>query len=77
LARVISEAYGARAAVALSFTTIAANGANSASAHYSAISPDVELTEGELVLLDSGAYFEGGFATDCTRVVLRRTHADT
>ncbi|CAJ3003429.1 M24 family metallopeptidase [Burkholderia pseudomallei] len=77
LARVISEAYGARAAVALSFTTIAANGANSASAHYTAISPDVELTEGELVLLDSGAYFEGGFATDCTRVVLRRTHADT
>ncbi|MDN7676586.1 M24 family metallopeptidase [Burkholderia oklahomensis] len=77
LARVISDAYAARSAVALSFTTVAANGANSASAHYTAASPDVELTEGELVLLDSGAYFEGGFATDCTRVVLRRTRADT
>ncbi|KGS06032.1 M24 family metallopeptidase [Burkholderia sp. ABCPW 111] len=77
LARVISEAYAARSAVALSFTTVAANGANSASAHYTAVSPDVELTEGELVLLDSGAYFGGGFATDCTRVVLRRTRADT
>ncbi|KVZ49359.1 X-Pro aminopeptidase [Burkholderia ubonensis] len=77
LARVINDAYGARSAVALTFTTIAANGANSASAHYTAASPEVELTEGELVLLDSGAYYEGGFATDCTRVVLRRTRPDT
>ncbi|MGU7769811.1 M24 family metallopeptidase [Burkholderia sp. MR1-5-21] len=77
LARVINDAYGARSAVALTFPSIAANGANSASAHYTAASADVELTEGELVLLDSGAYYEGGFATDCTRVVLRRTRPDT
>ncbi|AIO76576.1 aminopeptidase P family protein [Burkholderia multivorans] len=77
LARAINDAYGARSAVALTFPSIAANGANSAHAHYTAASADVELTEGELVLLDSGAYYEAGFATDCTRVVLRRTRADT
>ncbi|KVN60171.1 M24 family metallopeptidase [Burkholderia stagnalis] len=77
LSRAINDAYGARSAVALTFPSIAANGANSASAHYTAASADVELTEGELVLLDSGAYYEGGFATDCTRVVLRRTRPET
>ncbi|KUZ33231.1 M24 family metallopeptidase [Burkholderia territorii] len=77
LARTINDAYGARSAVALTFPSIAANGANSAFAHYTAASADVELTEGELVLLDSGAYYDAGFATDCTRVVLRRTQPDT
>ncbi|MBR7960659.1 M24 family metallopeptidase [Burkholderia vietnamiensis] len=77
LARAINDAYGARSAVALTFPSIAANGANSAFAHYTAASADVELTEGELVLLDSGAYYDAGFATDCTRVVLRRTRPDT
>ncbi|WGS53452.1 M24 family metallopeptidase [Paraburkholderia sp. D15] len=77
LARAINDAYGARGAVGLSFTSIAANGANSASAHYTAASDEVELQEGELVLLDSGAYYDSGFATDCTRVVLRRTDPST
>ncbi|KVE64385.1 X-Pro aminopeptidase [Burkholderia vietnamiensis] len=77
LARKINDAYGARSAVALTFPSIAANGANSAFAHYTEASADVELTEGELVLLDSGAYYDAGFATDCTRVVLRRTRAET
>lgn len=77
LSRKINDEYGARGALGLTFTTIAANGANSALAHYAEASPEVELTEGELVLLDSGAYYEGGFATDCTRVVLRRTQSDT
>ncbi|WP_175718652.1 M24 family metallopeptidase [Burkholderia anthina] len=77
LARTINDAYGARSALALTFPSIAANGANSAFAHYTAASADVELAEGDLVLLDSGAYYDAGFATDCTRVVLRRTRADT
>jgi Xaa-Pro aminopeptidase len=72
LARKINDAYAERGAVGLTFTTIAAHGANSALAHYAAASPDVALDDGELVLLDSGAYYEGGFATDCTRVVLRK-----
>ncbi|HEX7684630.1 MAG TPA: M24 family metallopeptidase [Trinickia sp.] len=73
LARKINDAYAARGAVGLTFTTIAAHGAHSALAHYAAASPDVELEDGELVLLDSGAYYEGGVATDCTRVVLRKS----
>ncbi|WP_396329231.1 M24 family metallopeptidase [Burkholderia anthina] len=77
LARTINDAYGARSALALTFPSIAANGANSAFAHYTAASAEVELSEGELVLLDSGAYYDAGFATDCTRVVLRRTRAET
>ncbi|WP_206956361.1 M24 family metallopeptidase [Trinickia acidisoli] len=77
LARKINDAYAARGAVGLSFTTIAAHGANSALAHYAAASRDIALEDGELVLLDSGAYYEGGFATDCTRVVLRKTDAAT
>ena len=77
LARKINDAYAARGAVGLTFTTIAAHGANSAHAHYTAASADVALEDGELVLLDSGAYYEGGFATDCTRVVLRKTDAAT
>ncbi|RDU98702.1 M24 family metallopeptidase [Trinickia dinghuensis] len=77
LARKINDAYAARGAVGLSFTTIAAHGANSALAHYAAASKDIALDDGELLLLDSGAYYEGGFATDCTRVVLRKTDAGT
>jgi Xaa-Pro aminopeptidase len=76
-ARKINDEYAARGAVALSFTTIAAHGANSALAHYTAASRDVVLDDGELFLLDSGAYYKGGFATDCTRVVLRKTDART
>lgn len=77
LARRINDAYGARGAVGLTFTTIAAHGPNSALAHYAAASPDVVLEDGQLVLLDSGAYYESGFATDCTRVVLRKTEPST
>lgn len=75
LARKINDAYAEQGAVGLTFTTIAAQGANSALAHYGAASPEVALEDGELVLLDSGAYYEGGFATDCTRVVLRKRDA--
>jgi Xaa-Pro aminopeptidase len=77
LARKINDAYAARGAVGLSFTTIAAHGANSALAHYTAASKDITLADGELVLLDSGAYYEAGFATDCTRVVLRTSTPGT
>ena len=77
LARKINDAYAARGAVGLTFTTIAAHGAHSALAHYADASREAVLEDGELVLLDSGAYYESGFATDCTRVVLRKTDAAT
>jgi Xaa-Pro aminopeptidase len=52
----------------LSFTTIAAVGANGAIVHYSEASPDVALQDGELFLVDSGAQVLGG-TTDDTRTV--------
>ena len=52
----------------LSFTTIAAAGANGAIVHYSQASPEVELHNGELFLVDSGVQVLGG-TTDDTRTV--------
>lgn len=51
-----------------SFNSIVAINENSALAHYGNCSKDKILTEGSLVLIDCGAYYEGGLATDITRV---------
>lgn len=53
-----------------SFNTISGFGANGSIIHYGNPSADVGLSEGELFLLDSGGYFESGFATDKTRTFL-------
>ena len=53
----------------LSFTTIAAAGANGAIVHYSQASDDILLTDGDLFLVDSGAQVMGG-TTDDTRTVV-------
>ena len=53
----------------LSFTTIAATGANGAIVHYADASPDVALSDGELFLVDSGVQLRGG-TTDDTRTVI-------
>jgi Xaa-Pro aminopeptidase len=52
----------------LSFTTIAAAGPNGAIVHYGDASPEVELRDGELFLVDSGVQVLGG-TTDDTRTV--------
>ena len=52
----------------LSFTTIAAAGANGAIVHYSQASPEIALCDGELFLVDSGVQVLGG-TTDDTRTV--------
>ena len=57
--------YGAKS---LSFNSIVAINRNSALAHYSKNSKDIILGEGDLVLIDCGAYYESGLATDITRV---------
>ena len=67
LADKIKAAYKAEGALELSFQTIAGVGANGAIIHYGAASNKIALKPGELCLLDSGAYYESGFATDCTR----------
>lgn len=51
-----------------SFSTILAIDDNSSLIHYTAISKDKILKKGSSLLLDCGGYFEGGYATDITRV---------
>lgn len=60
--------YGAKS---LSFKSIVAIDNNSALAHYSKNSKDVILKNGSLVLIDCGAYYESGLATDITRVFVK------
>ncbi|MBR1460388.1 M24 family metallopeptidase [bacterium] len=55
----------------LSFNSIVARNQNSALAHYSKSSKDEIVKNGDLVLIDCGAYFEGGLATDITRVFVK------
>ncbi len=60
-------------ALGLSFNSIVAKDKNSALAHYSKSSKDEIIKDGSLVLIDCGAYFEGGLATDITRVFVKGT----
>lgn len=62
--------YGAKS---LSFRPIVARNQNSAQAHYMNSSKDEILKDGDLVLIDCGAYYEGGLATDITRVFSKGT----
>ncbi|NQZ11082.1 MAG: M24 family metallopeptidase [Algicola sp.] len=64
--KILSE-YQAQGALGLSFSTIAGCGENGAQIHYSDNTSTRPLNDGELVLLDSGAYYEEGLATDVTR----------
>ncbi|WP_218080858.1 M24 family metallopeptidase [Anthocerotibacter panamensis] len=68
LSNKIACEYLAQGALELSFRTIAATGASGAIIHYTTPSPENLLADGDLALLDSGAYYAEGFATDCTRV---------
>lgn len=65
--------YGAKS---LSFNSIVAINQNSALAHYSKNSKDVILGDGDLVLIDCGAYYESGLATDITRVFVNGKPSD-
>lgn len=65
----LHEEYSSEAGFSdLSFTTIAAAGPNGAIVHYSQASPEVELRDGELFLVDSGVQVLGG-TTDDTRTM--------
>ncbi len=60
--------YGAKS---LSFNSIVAINQNSALAHYAKNAKNVFLKDGDLVLIDCGAYYESGLATDITRVFVK------
>ncbi len=65
--------YGAKG---LSFKSIVAKDKNSALAHYSKCSKDEIIKDGSLILIDCGAYYEGGLATDITRVFVKGEPSD-
>lgn len=54
-------------AIDLSFSTIPAVAENSALPHYENGSPDKFIKNGDLILVDTGAYYKSGLATDITR----------
>lgn len=58
-------------AKSLSFKSIVAKDKNSALAHYSKNSKTEILEDCSLILIDCGAYYEGGYATDITRVFVK------
>lgn len=58
-------------AITQSFTSIVAKDENSALAHYSKSSKTEIIQDGSLVLIDCGGYYEGGLATDITRVFVK------
>ena len=60
--------YGAKL---LSFRSIVAKNQNAAQAHYMKSSEAEIIKEGDLVLIDCGGYYEGGLATDITRVFVK------
>lgn len=65
-----NEFYKKNGALEQSFNTISAVGANSSIIHFSSPSADVAFKKDQMVLLDSGGYFESGYATDTTRSFL-------
>lgn len=73
IARKLEEEFYRFGAKLLSFNSIVAKDKNSALAHYSKCSHDEILTDGSLILIDCGAYYEGGLATDITRVFVKGT----
>ncbi len=62
-------------ALGQSFRTISGFGANSSIMHYGTPSKEKVWEEGELALLDSGAFFDGGLATDTTLTILPKGSA--
>ena len=76
IAEKLEEYFKHFGAKSLSFKSIVAKDKNSALAHYSKCSKDEILKEGSLVLIDCGAYYEAGLATDITRVFVKGTPSD-
>ncbi len=67
----LAKEFKNQGAFGLSFASIVAKDRNSALAHYSKCSKDEIITDGSLILIDCGGYFEGGLATDITRVFVK------
>jgi len=66
----VNEIFQDQGAQSLSFPTITAVGKNSAIVHYTHPNPDTMVRSNDFVLIDCGAYFDCGLATDCTRTFI-------
>jgi len=62
-----SKKYDEQGSKDQSFNTIAGVGPNGSIIHYGNPSDEVVIKLDDMILLDSGGYFDGGFATDTTR----------
>ena len=62
-----SKKYAEQGAKEQSFNTIAGVGPNGSIIHYGNPSDEVVIKDTDMILLDSGGYFDGGWATDTTR----------
>lgn len=71
IAEQLEKEFKKQGALGLSFRSIVAKDKNSALAHYSKSSKEEIIKDGSLVLIDCGGYFEGGLATDITRVFVK------
>lgn len=76
IAKNLEENFYKFGAKSLSFKSIVAKDKNSALAHYSKNSGSEILKDGSLILIDCGAYYEGGYATDITRVFVKGTPSE-
>ncbi len=65
-----TKKYQEQGAYDQSFNTIAGVGANGSIVHYGSPSDEVVIKDTDMILLDSGGYFDGGWATDTTRTFL-------
>lgn len=65
-----TKKYQEQGSVEQSFGTIAGVGPNGSIIHYGDPKKDVYIRKEDMVLLDSGGYFDGGFATDTTRTFM-------
>lgn len=66
----VREEYANSGVTGLSFKPICGGGKNGAQIHHGTPETKELLKAGDLFLLDSGAYYEGGYATDLTRTFL-------
>ena len=73
IAEKLKEEFYKNGAKTTSFSPIVAINKNSALAHYNKNSKEIFLNDGDLVLIDCGAYFDSGLATDITRVFVKGT----
>jgi Xaa-Pro aminopeptidase len=72
-----SKMYQQEGALEQSFNTISGAGANGSIIHYGDPKESRKITANDMILLDSGGYYEAGFATDKTRTFMASKQAGT